>query len=97
MSNNTTDTHVITAVPETNETTELVEKQSFVAKTKAFVKNHKKPAIAVGALVGLVGVSAMAGRKTAPLPGFEATIAIEPPRASFDVDLVESEKDHETA
>lgn len=45
---------------------EIVEKQSFVAKTKHFVKTHKSPAIAVGALVGLVAVAAVTGRKTAP-------------------------------
>lgn len=60
-------THVITSVPENDtKTEENVEKQSLVAKTKNFVKNHKKPAIAVGALVALVGASALAGRKTAP-------------------------------
>lgn len=63
-----TDTNV---TPLTNESDVIEgvvvsEKQSFVQKTKTFVKNHKKPAIAVGALVGLVGASAFLGRKTAP-------------------------------
>lgn len=53
-------------VPSAEEETPVVEKQSFAAKAKTFVKTHKKPVIATGALVGLVVVSALAGRKTAP-------------------------------
>lgn len=48
------------------EKTESVEKQSLVQRGKNFVKTHKKATIAVAALTGLVGVSAYAGRKTAP-------------------------------
>jgi hypothetical protein len=70
MTTNTTDTNVSQLAP-TADSTEVVEKQSFVAKTKAFVKNHKKSTIAVGALVGLVGVSALVGRKTAPSTDFD--------------------------
>ena len=44
----------------------VVVKQSLVAKTKTFVKTHKKATISVVALTGLVGVSALVGRKTAP-------------------------------
>jgi hypothetical protein len=62
----------ITAVaPPASEQTEVAEqKKSFFAKTKHFVVRHKKPAIAAGALVALVGVAAVTGRKTAPLPDF---------------------------
>lgn len=88
---NPTDIPVITSVPETQEETpESVEKLTFVTKTKTFVKNHKRPAIAVGALVGLVGLAALAGKKE-PLPGFEATLELEPPHASIDVDIVEQD------
>lgn len=63
MSNQTPN---VTTLPEPSEKTETVEeKQSFVTKTKHFVKSHKRPAIAVGALVGLVAVAAVTGRKTA--------------------------------
>lgn len=65
MSNTPDNTTVPTLVPEAN-TPESVEKLSFVQKSRTFLKNHKKPAIAVGALVGLVGVAALTGRKTAP-------------------------------
>lgn len=65
-SNDTNNVTPIDPTPEVVEGVVVEEKQSFVHKTKAFVKNHKKPAIAVGALVGLVGVSAFVGRKTAP-------------------------------
>lgn len=51
-----------------------IVKQSPVAKTKQFLKNHKRPAIAVGALVGLVGLAAVTGRKTADsTPNYEPT------------------------
>lgn len=90
MSQNTPDTHVITSVPETEtEKTETVEKQSFVAKTKNFVKNNKRPAIAVGALVALVGVSALAGRKTAPSYDFEPIALDFPEDDVIDVEVIE--------
>lgn len=43
-----------------------VQKAGFLTRTKLFVKDHKRPAIAVGLLVGLVGGAALLGRKTAP-------------------------------
>lgn len=50
-----------------NETqAEVVEKKSLVKRGVNFVKSHKKTAIAVAALAGLVGMSAYAGRATAP-------------------------------
>lgn len=49
-----------TATTEVDPTVE-VETPTFFQKAKTFVKNHKKPAIAVGALVGLVGVAAVTG------------------------------------
>jgi len=67
----TTPTNV-TTLPENSETEAVVEKQSFVQKTKTFARNHKKPLIAVGALAALVGVSAVTGRKTAP--SFDAPV-----------------------
>jgi hypothetical protein len=57
---------------------EVVEqKQSFVAKTKHFVRTHKRPALAAAALVSLVGIAAVAGRKTAPLPDFDQHCELE--------------------
>jgi hypothetical protein len=44
----------------------VVEKPSRRQRVVSFVKSHKKATIAVAALTGLVGVSAYAGRKTAP-------------------------------
>lgn len=46
--------------------------QSLFAKTKRFVASHKKSTIAVGALVGLVGLAAVTGKKT-------ATVTIQSP------------------
>lgn len=54
-------TVVPSATAESNEST--VEKVTFVQKAKTFVKNHKKSTIAVGALVGLVGLAAVTGKK----------------------------------
>lgn len=56
---------------------EPVVKQSVWSKTKQFVKSHKKPTIAVGALLGLVGLAAVAGRKTAPTPDFSQPLELE--------------------
>lgn len=67
------DTNVSQIAPQAD-SSEVVEKKSFVTKTKTFARNHKKPLIAVGALVALVGVSAVTGRKTAnSTPNYEPT------------------------
>lgn len=63
----TTDNAPVSAVP-TNSTEAPVEKVTFIQKAKMFVKNHKKSTIAVGALVGLVGVAAVTGRKVSDSP-----------------------------
>lgn len=97
MSNATNDPTVkpVAAVPaEQNQGSE--EKQNFVTKTKQFVKTHKKATIAVAGLVGLVGLASVTGRRSEPLPGFQATLELEPPHAGFDVEVVE-EPDTETA
>lgn len=96
MSNPTHNPTVTVVGGSTEEPKEVVEKQNFVTKTKTFVKNHKRPAIAVGALVGLVGVAALAGRKE-PLPAFEANLELEPPHATFDAEVKDPENDTETA
>lgn len=61
-----TDTPNVTLVNESNAQEDSVEKQSLVKRGVNFVKTHKKATIAVSALAGLVAVSAVAGRKTAP-------------------------------
>lgn len=83
----TTKQNPVAAVP-SNPQEPTEEKQSFVAKTKQFVKNHKKPAIAVGALVGLVGIAAVAGRKTADL-----TVEFQQPLEIVPVDEDSQESD----
>lgn len=56
----------ITVAPEATEEAEVVEqKPNFAKKSWNFVKSHKKPAIAVGALVALVGAGALFGGKKA--------------------------------
>lgn len=55
---------VITEVP-AQETEKTEPKLGFFRRSGQFIKDHKRPAIAVGALVGLVGLAAVAGRKTA--------------------------------
>lgn len=99
MSNPTNDPNVKPIIVTQNEdqAQESGEKLTFVTKTKQFVKNHKKPAIAVGALVGLVGLAAVTGRRQEPLPGVQATLELEPPHMSFDTEVVESETDTESA
>lgn len=82
-------TKPVAAVPNQGQN-DTEPKQSFVTKTKQFVKNHKKPAIAVGALVALVGAAAVAGRKTA-----DVTVEFQPPLEIVPVD--EQESDTETA
>jgi len=81
MSNDKTQTNsgpILTAT-ETPEAPETEQKVGFVTRSKRFLKDHKRPAIAVGALVGLVGIAALAGRKTAPTPDFETTLELEAP------------------
>lgn len=85
MSEKTTNPAVtVAAVP--NEQPEPTEKQSFYAKTKQFVKDHKRPTIMVASLVGLVGVAAVAGRKTADL-----AVEFQPPLEIVPADDTESE------
>ena len=86
---------VITTAGEPTPEQQPEEKLSFVAKSKQFVKNHKRPAIAVGALVGLVGVAALAGRRQEPLPAL--VLEIEPPHASVDLEPTEPETETTTA
>lgn len=74
---------VITDVPEKPQ---VVEKQSLVKRGTNFVKSHKKTTIAVAGLVSLVGLSALAGRKTAPSTDVEPT---QEPVDDFDQDLEE--------
>lgn len=62
------DTATVTPLATEENTESTVEKLSFAQKAKTFVKNHKKPAIAVGALVALVGVAAVTGRKNDDSP-----------------------------
>lgn len=76
----------ITTVPEPEETGAEETKSTFVQKTKMFVKNHKRPAIAVGALVGLVGVAALTGRKSATV-----TVGVQSPLALEDAEIVDAE------
>lgn len=60
---NPTDTKPV-AVPATEESNEKQSRvPNFVRKGATFVKSHKKSTIAVGALVGLVGVAALTGKK----------------------------------
>jgi hypothetical protein len=56
-------TVIVPSVPESEEQV-LVEKQSLVKRGVGYVKTHKKTTIAVGALVGLIGVAALTGKKT---------------------------------
>lgn len=90
MSNTDKTTVIPVAAPAADETV-VVEKQSFLAKSKNFVKSHKRPAIAVGALTALVGVSALIGRKTAPTTDY--ILALEPAPADEDDTEVLSESD----
>lgn len=62
MSNPTTDA-TVTSLPAEESNEQAVEKSNFIGRAKTFVKTHKKSTIAVGALVGLVGVAALTGRK----------------------------------
>lgn len=67
MSNKTNPETPVAAVPnpESTQSQESTEKPSFLAKTKQFVKTHKKPLIAGGVLTGLVGLAAVTGRNKA--------------------------------
>jgi len=90
---NPTDTpdviHVATDVSEPTEAP--VEKQSIAKRGVAFVKTHKKPALAVAALLGLVGVAAVAGRKTASLPEFDATLELNPAPETDEEPVLDAE------
>ena len=64
----TPDAPVVNILNLEESTEEAAEKQSFVQKGVNFVKSHKKSTIAVGALVGLVGVAALTGRQESDSP-----------------------------
>lgn len=53
------------------------EKQNFLAKTKHFVKEHKKTTIAVGLLGALVVVASVTGKKVPATPAPDDSIEIE--------------------
>lgn len=77
---------VIAEAPPVVEGTVVESKPKFLARTKQFVKDHKRPAIAVGALVGLVGLAAVAGRNTTVKHDFNATLELESPSRDEDRD-----------
>lgn len=68
MSKNPNDPIVITSVPETEEETSAVAKQSIASRGWNYVKEHKKTAAAAVGLGALVVVSTVVGRKTASDP-----------------------------
>jgi len=78
----------VTTLPPSEENADASEetKQSFVQKTKTFVKTHKKPLIAAGLLTGLVGVSALTGRKTATV-----TLNAQSPLEIENAEIVDAE------
>jgi len=85
MSNPTTDA-TVTALATEESTEQTVEKSNFIGRAKTFVKNHKKSTIAVGALVGLVGVAALTGRKNDDSPAYTepSEEAMEEARAALE-------------
>lgn len=68
---------VLTEATPAQEVTEVVKKPGFWSRTKQSVVAHKRPAIAVAALVGLVGVAAYVGRKTEASHDFQYTLELE--------------------
>ena len=87
MSNNDTTVPTITSLPEAEAEAAAEEtKPNLFQKTKNFVKTHKKPAIAVGALVGLVGVAALTGNKKAT-----ATVSVQSPFELESAEIVDAE------
>lgn len=61
-----TDPTATTILDSISESTDIDEKRSLVTRTKTFVKNHKKAAIAVAGLSALVALSAVVGRTADP-------------------------------
>lgn len=84
-------TPITVANPAPEQTEVPEQKQSFVAKTKRFVVAHKRPALAAAALVSLVGIAAVTGRKTAPLPDFDQHLELES-RTEPEEDFTETEQ-----
>jgi hypothetical protein len=81
-----TTTPTIVPNPE-HEESKVVEKKSLVKRGVNYVKTHKKTTIAVAALAGLVGVSALAGRSTAPSNDLaDPTLELEAPEAAEDLE-----------
>jgi len=76
---NETPKPTVTSVPADSApvVTEDVKKTGFLSRTKQFLVDHKRPAIAVGALVGLVGAAAYVGRKTETTHDFQYTLELE--------------------
>jgi hypothetical protein len=66
MSNPTDNPTPLTVASTATDNGAVVEKPSRRQRVATFVKTHKKPLIAGSLLTGLVGISAYAGRKTAP-------------------------------
>lgn len=86
MSNNDRTVPTITSIPETEGAGVEETKTNLFQKTKHFVKTHKKPAIAVGALVALVGVAAVTGNKKATV-----TLGVQSPFELENAEIVDSE------
>lgn len=97
MSEKTTEkkTPLITTVGESQQVQQESEsKQNFWQRRIVTpVKNHPKIATAVTAGVALIGLAAVAGRKTAPTPDFYVPLELEPAPVTEEELLSESTED----
>lgn len=85
--------HSLDPTPEVE--AEVQVKESFWSKTKRTARKHKTPALAVVGLLGLVGVAAVAGRKSAPTG--DLILQLENPESdSNDEDILAETTDDTT-
>jgi hypothetical protein len=77
-----------TATPTVAPTAEIeasVEKKNLIAKTKQFVKEHKKATIAVVGLTALVVAASITGKKVPSIPNVHVEADFEAPPVGVDV------------
>jgi len=70
---------VITDVPAQETVQTAPSKPGFFRRVSQYVSDHRRPALAVGALIGLTGLAYAAGKNSAQTPVYDVTLELDSP------------------
>jgi hypothetical protein len=70
---------VITDVPAQGDSQTEAPKVGFFRRAGQYVSDHRRPALVVGALLGLTGLAYAAGKNSAQTPVYDVTLELDSP------------------